>query len=366
MLERVLFAGGGTGGHIFMAVAVAQKLKRRHPAVGFLFVGTPRGLEKKILPGLEFGLRTIEIGGLKNVGLKRTLKTLWQLPASLLDSSRILSEFRPSVVVGLGGYSSGPVVVLASLRKIPCLLIEPNVHPGLTNRLLRGRASLIAVAFEETAAWFGSRARITGIPVREEFFEIRSQPRREGPLSVLVFGGSQGSQALNQLLLRALPHLSGVPLSIVHQTGATHLEAIREQYRKLGVEAEVLEFIEDMPRRFEECDLVIARSGASSIAEIAASGRPAVLIPFPGAADDHQRKNAEALEKRGAAVVLSEATSSGKDLASILHGFYTDRGRLLEMAEAGRRLSRPGSAGRIATLLEEAAADEAPGGQLGG
>ncbi|MGH9341905.1 MAG: undecaprenyldiphospho-muramoylpentapeptide beta-N-acetylglucosaminyltransferase [Acidobacteriota bacterium] len=358
LITKVLFAGGGTGGHIYMAVAIAHELRERNPQTEIRFVGTKRGMEKNILPQLGFELQLIDIGGLKNVGLSRIASTLLRLPASLVASWKLVRSYAPTVIVGLGGYSSGPVIVAGKLMRFPCLLIEPNVRAGLTNRWLKPWVDRAAVAFEETARGFGCKARLTGIPIRREFHAIREDVSSQGPLRLLAFGGSQGSHAINRLLCDALPHLAGGRVSIMHQTGPSDWEWVRQRYREAGFEAEVIEFIEDMPARFSRSDLIISRSGASSVAEIAASGRAALLIPFPRAADDHQRRNAEALAKRNAALVLEEEQTSGLELATTVLQLADDRTRLRAMAQSSRALAQPESTGKVIELMEEIAATD--------
>ena len=353
MLERVLFAGGGTGGHIFMAVALAEELKRRDPQIEVLFVGVEKGLEKKILPALSFPLQTIKIGGLKGVGLSQMIRTLVQLPGSLGASRRIVRSFVPSIIVGLGGYSSGPVMMAGKGLGCPSILIEPNVYPGFTNRILKGWVDGVAVAFEETAEWFGKKARLTGIPVRQEFFEVGSDIMRSKRLRLLVFGGSQGSRPINQLVCDALPFLPSDQFVVVHQTGPDDHRSIQEKYTQAGVEAEVLDFIQDMPACMEGCDLVLSRAGASTVAEIAAAGRPAVLVPLPQAADDHQRKNAAVFVERRAAVVLEQNETTGRELARVLVELAGEPDRLRQMAQASSGLGERDSRRKIVGLMEE-------------
>ncbi|UCF38241.1 MAG: undecaprenyldiphospho-muramoylpentapeptide beta-N-acetylglucosaminyltransferase [Acidobacteriota bacterium] len=352
-LNRVLFAGGGTGGHVYMAVAVAQALKERSSGIDLLFAGTEQGLEARILPPLGFNLRTIEIGGLKNVGLRRLVTTGLQLIPSIVQSLRIVREFRPSLVVGVGGYSSGPLVLATRMLRIPALLLEPNVLPGFTNRLLRRWCQGAAVAYEETARWFGKKARITGIPIREQFFSVPDLAPHEGPLEVLVFGGSQGSRPINELVVAAAHNLSADRFSLVHQTGPRDFERISREYSSLRFPVEVVPYIDDMPLRFEAADLIISRSGASTIAEITAAGRPSILIPFPHAADDHQKKNAEALESRGAAILFEQVGSDPSQLAAKLVELDSQRERLAEMGKKSRSLAKPNAVARIIQLMEE-------------
>jgi UDP-N-acetylglucosamine--N-acetylmuramyl-(pentapeptide) pyrophosphoryl-undecaprenol N-acetylglucosamine transferase len=355
-LDRVLFAGGGTGGHVYMAIAVAQQLAHRHPGIEIVFGGTPQGLESRIVPRFGYRLETIQIGGLKNVGLRRIAQTMWELPISTLASLRIVRRLRPQAVAGVGGYSSGPLVLASSLLRIPSLVIEPNVHPGLANRLVKTFIRKAAVAYAETAHWFGAKAVVTGVPIREEFFAQRDHDFRREPLTVLIFGGSRGSRPLNGLVLDGLKALNTPSIRLIHQTGPEHFEAVLEGYRRHRIDQEVVPYIENMPEYFGRADLIVSRAGASTIAEITAAGRPALLVPFPHAADDHQTKNARALEARGAALTLEEKNVSGDSLAEAIRGLESNRNRLEEMAQASRATSRPGAARAVAELMEEIAA----------
>lgn len=348
---RILFAGGGTGGHIYMAVALARRLRRIDPAHQFLFVGTPRGLEERILSPLGFEWTTIQVGGLNRVGWRKAARSLSAIPASLLASRRILSQFRPHLMIGLGGYSSGPVALAARWMKVPSLLIEPNVEPGLTNRILGRWADGVAVAFEETRQRFGARARLTGIPVREEFSRILAGVRQEGPLRLLVFGGSQGSRPLNDFMTGAMQHLSPHQLQVCHQTGQADFERVKDAYAKGSFPAQIMPYIDDMPQAFGRADLVLSRAGASTVAEIAAAGRPSLLVPFPQAADDHQRKNALALAQHGAGILLEQSSLTPRKLAEAIRELEQDRQRLQAMSDAARGLAHPDSVDRILKLI---------------
>ncbi len=352
-IGRVAFAGGGTGGHVYMGVALGRELLRRNSSAEILFVGTRRGMESRIIPGTSFRLETIRLGGLNRVSLRTALQTLFQLPASLWASRRILKRFQPDIVVGLGGYSSGPVVLCAHWMGLPTLAIEPNAYPGFANRRLASRVDAAAVAFQETCKFFGEKCRVTGIPVRKEFFQIRSAPAAEGPLRILLFGGSQGSRPLNRLMREALNFLEPEKFRICHQAGKFDTEAVRTAYQQGGFKAEVQEFIDDMPRRFDWADLIVSRSGASSVAELAAAGKASILIPFPQAADDHQTRNAEAMASKGAAVLLVQEEIDGRKLAECISGLERDRPRLRKIAVSSRTLARPDSTEQILELMEE-------------
>lgn len=354
-LQRVLFAGGGTGGHVYMAVALRSELQSRGP-VECLFVGTARGLEMKILPPLDFPLQTIDIGGIQNLPLGRKLAALFRLPGSFRQSLRIIRGFRPRVIVGLGGYSSGPVLAAGRICRYPCLLIEPNVVPGLTNRLLARWVQGAAVAFEETRAALPGRTRLTGIPVRPDFHRLRPSAADSERLHVLVFGGSRGSRPLNRIVCEALSALNPTRIQICHQTGPEDFEEVRRAYQARNFPGDVHSYLVDMPRHFGDADLIVSRSGASTVAEITAAGRASILIPFPHAADDHQTRNAEALASRGAAILLPESETDGPRLAREIQGLEKDRAGVAKMGEASRALARPRSAKEIVDLLEEVAA----------
>jgi UDP-N-acetylglucosamine--N-acetylmuramyl-(pentapeptide) pyrophosphoryl-undecaprenol N-acetylglucosamine transferase len=268
------------------------------------------------------------------------------LPLSAVDAWRILSQRQPQVVIGVGGYSSGPVMLLAAMRRLPTLLLEQNATPGLTNKLLARVVTAAAVTFESTASYFGRRAFVAGNPVRPEFFESTSAQAHVGPPRILIFGGSQGAHAINMAMVEAAPRLATQPggLAITHQTGERDLERVREGYRRAGLEARVEPFLFAMDREMKSADVVICRAGATTLAELTAAGLPAVLVPLPTAADDHQRKNAEAVAAAGAAELLEQAQMTGDRLAERIIGLATDPQRRVAMANAARRLAKPDAA----------------------
>src|SRR5579872_5141776 len=301
---RAILAGGGTGGHVIPALAIADQLKKTYNAE-VLFIGTARGIENRLVPAAGYPLQLVRVGALKNVSLTTRLKTAFDLPRALWDAGRMLNEFAPDVVIGVGGYASGPAMLAAVVKHVPTLAFEPNVVPGFANRVVARFVSAAAVHFDETAKYF-RHAKVTGVPVRQAFFEIPS--KRGGTPTLLVFGGSQGAHAINEAMIRCLPELrrQAPGIHIIHQTGERDYNDALSAYRSLfesGREesAEVFRFIEDMPAAFARADLVVCRSGASTVAEITAAGKPAIFVPFPRAADDHQRVNALALERAGAA-----------------------------------------------------------------
>ena len=346
---RFVLAGGGTGGHVIPALAIAQELRAQYDAE-VLFVGTARGIETRLVPAAGYELKLIQVGALKQVSLGTRLKTLFDLPRAVLTASSLLSEFRPQAAIGVGGYASGPAMLAAVLRGIPTVAFEPNRVPGLANRLVGLMVSAGAVQFEQTCRYFRN-CRVTGVPVRRAFFEIGAKPP-DAPPTLLVFGGSQGAHAINRTVLESLPALcAAIPgLHLIHQTGERDYNEAQAAYRKQGMPAEVYPFIDDMPAAFERADLLLCRSGASTVAEITAAGKPAVFVPFPFAADDHQRRNAEALVEAGAGRLLPNEQLTPPRLVEIVCSLLGDRARLTQMAAAARGLAHPDAATEIARL----------------
>jgi UDP-N-acetylglucosamine--N-acetylmuramyl-(pentapeptide) pyrophosphoryl-undecaprenol N-acetylglucosamine transferase len=349
---RAILAGGGTGGHVIPALAIAQQLQKEYNAE-ILFIGTARGIENRLVPSAGFPLRLVQVGALKNVSMATRLRTFSDLPRSVWKARRIFREFRPDVVIGVGGYASGPGMLAAVLMRIPTLVFEPNFVPGFANRVVARFVSGAAVHFEETGRYF-RHCEVTGVPVREAFFQIASQP---APPTVLVFGGSQGAHAINQAVMASaaemLTRTSG--LRIIHQTGDNDFTDAQAAYAKLGGMVEAHRFIDDMPAAFAKASLLICRSGASTVAEVTAAGRPAVFVPFPRAADDHQKRNAEALERAGAAVMLEEQKLTRESLVETVSSLLADASRLRTMGEAARKLSHPNAAHDIASMAAKLA-----------
>jgi UDP-N-acetylglucosamine--N-acetylmuramyl-(pentapeptide) pyrophosphoryl-undecaprenol N-acetylglucosamine transferase len=345
---RAILAGGGTGGHVIPALAIANQLKQSYGAE-VLFIGTARGIENRLVPAAGYPLQRVRVGALKNVSLVTRAKTAFDLPRAVWDAGRMLNEFAPDVVIGVGGYASGPAMLAALVKHFPTLAFEPNVVPGFANRMVARFVSAAAVHFEETAEYF-RHAEVTGVPVRQAFFEIA--PKRGGTPTVLVFGGSQGANAINKAMILCLPALQreAPGIHIIHQTGERDYNDALAAYQSLGGAAEVFKFIEDMPAAFARADLVVCRSGASTVAEIAAAGKPAVFVPFPRAADDHQTVNALALERAGAAVLVEESKLDGVWLAETIAALLGDRARLQQMSAAARGLAHPNAARDIAAM----------------
>lgn len=346
---RVVLAGGGTGGHVIPALAIANQLRSCYDA-NILFIGTARGIETRLVPKAGYGLKLIEVGALKKVTLATRLKTLFDLPRAIAASSRILREFRPDVVISVGGYASGPAVVAAALSSIPSVIFEPNYVPGFANRVAAVMASAAAVHFPATCDYFRD-CHVTGVPVRNAFFQVPPRPANARP-TALVFGGSQGARAINQAVIGALPQLrAALPeLLILHQTGERDYDEAQRVYLMAGISAEIFPFIENMPEAFSRADLLICRSGASTVAEITAAGKPAIFVPFPHAADDHQRRNAEALVSAGASELLPESELTPQRLSDLVLALLRDRQRLAAMSQAARSLSHRNAAGEIAAL----------------
>ena len=358
---RILIAGGGTGGHVIPALAIARELRDQHRA-DVRFVGTSRGIETSLVPEGGFALELIHVGQLKGVSLGKRLRTLADLPLGLRHCATLLRIFRPHVVIGVGGYASGPAMLAAILLRMPTLAFEPNAVPGLANRIVGRLVSAAAVNFSQTSIYFRN-AEVTGIPVRKEFFDL---PERSAaaPPRLLVFGGSQGARALNLGMPRiAAQLLEQVPgLSIVHQSGHGSQAKVRDAYLKAGADPgrfTVHEFISDMPGEFAQADLVLCRSGASTVAELAAACKPSVLVPFPQAADDHQRRNADVLVTAGAARLMVQAELTPKKLLAELKALLENRPLLEHMGQQAKKLAHPDAVQQIAGIVERLS-DESP------
>jgi UDP-N-acetylglucosamine--N-acetylmuramyl-(pentapeptide) pyrophosphoryl-undecaprenol N-acetylglucosamine transferase len=351
---RIIIAGGGTGGHVIPALAIAQQLKKQFDAE-VLFIGTPRGIETRLVPQAGFPLELIQVGALKNVSLLTRARTMFDLPRAIAASSRMLSEFDPEVVIGVGGYASGPAMVAAIRRRLPTLAFEPNVVPGFANRMIARWVSAAAVHFEETCRYF-PHCRVTGVPVRAAFFSIPT--KAGGASTLLVFGGSQGARAINLAMVESLAGLRDkIPgIHVIHQTGQRDYERVLAAYQESGISGEVHQFIDDMPATFARADLLVCRSGASTVGEIAAAGKPAIFVPFPAAADDHQNVNARALERVGAAVVVEESNLGAAYLVDTIAALIGDSRRLQGMSAAARSLAHPRAVEDIAEMVANLAA----------
>ena len=344
-------AGGGTGGHVIPALAVARELRKRGHGVSF--VGTERGIEGRLVPAEGFELRKIEIGGLNRVRFQQKVSTLLRLPLTTAGCRDCVRG--AAALFSMGGYVAGPPVMAALLARIPVVVMEPNAVPGFTNRAIGRFVARALLSFPETERYFpAGRTEITGLPVREEFFRIPQKPRGD-VVNLLITGGSQGSRTLNEAARQSwkLFREAGFPVRIVHQTGAAGFEETRDEFAKSSIEGEVVPFISDMPAAFAVADLVICRSGAGTVSELAASRRPSVLVPFPFAADDHQTRNAEAMQRGGAARLVRDAEMNGEKLFAVVEELTTASGELERMGEAARQFAKPGAAERAADVLEQ-------------
>ena len=351
---RVIMAGGGTGGHVIPALAIAQELRSLYGA-HVVFVGTSRGIESRLVPPAGFDLRQIEVGALNRVDSATRLKTVLDLPRALIASARLLQEFRADVMIGVGGYASGPAMLAAGLMNVPTLAFEPNVVPGVANRIVAPMVNAAAVHFPATCHYFRN-CHVTGVPVRREFFNVPARPGSARP-TLLVFGGSQGAHAINQAVLQALPRLlEAVPgLHIIHQTGEKDHAEAQAVYLRTMVSAEVLPFIDDMPGAFGRADVLLCRSGASTVAETTAAGKAAIFIPLPTAADDHQTRNAAALAEAGAARLLPQSALADERLVKEISTLLLDSSLCAAISQEARHFSHPDAAAKIATLAARVA-----------
>lgn len=369
---RILIAGGGTGGHLYPGIALARELLRRDPSAQVSFVGTAAGIEARVVPREGLPLDLIRVAGLKGKSRAERLRGLLLLPVAGADAWRVISQRRPDVVVGVGGFASGPVLALAAMRGYPTMLLEQNALPGLTNRLLARFVRAAAVNFEDALSYFPRTGFVAGNPVRPEFFPAQNEEANDqssqpfdstdsasgGGLAqgrVLIFGGSQGAHAINVAMVEAASRLAatGLQLAITHQTGERDLDLVRTAYGRAGLAARVEAFIFEIDGEMKAADLVICRAGATTLAELTASGRPAILVPLPTATDDHQRKNAEVLGRAGAALVIEERDLSGARLADTIARLVADPAARRQMSAAARALARPDAAARIADRVEQ-------------
>ena len=351
---RVIVAGGGTGGHVIPALAIAQELRSCYSA-DVTFVGTQRGMEMRLVPAAGFKLHLIEVGQLNRVDLATRFKTLLDLPRAIAASAKLIREFHTDAMIGVGGYASGPAMLAAGMMNVPTVAFEPNVVPGFANRLVAPMVSAAAVHFEATRRYFRN-AQVTGVPVRHEFFKVAARPLGVPP-TLLVFGGSQGAHAINGAILEALPQLVGaIPsIHIIHQTGERDYPDAQAGYLREKISAEISPFIDDMPGAFARADLLLCRSGASTVAEITAAGKAAIFVPLPTAADDHQRHNAAILADAGAARLLTQNDLSVGRLVSEIATLLGDPRRLTQMSRAARAFAHPNAAAEIAALVARAA-----------
>lgn len=356
MIQRIMVAGGGTGGHLFPGLAVVEELRRRVPGLEAKFVGTARGIEARILPSRGEAVELLKVTPLKGQGVSERFKSFARIPTAMKEASTLMRNFEPDLVLGVGGYASGPVLLSASLSGRPTALLEQNARVGMTNRILARFVDRAYISFEQTEAVFGKgKSRLTGNPVRHEFIEhsrlALADPEgfESRARTVLVLGGSQGAKKLNDIVPRGLAQagMANRNLEVVHQTGESMRDEVEATYRELGIRARVVTFIDEIARAYSNAALVIARAGATTLAELCAVGRPSILIPFPFAADDHQAKNAEALEEQGASICIRESELEVETLGALVGGLLDDPAKRRAMAHAARDHGRPDAAAAI-------------------
>ena len=362
--NSLLITGGGTGGHVFPALAVAREWLRREPIENrgernVVFVGTERGMEARLVPQAGMPLETIRVAGLKGIGGAKFYKNVALLPAGFLDSEKILRRHHFGAAFGVGGYASGPMMLLASLHRVPTVVFEPNVEPGFTNRILARIATRLAVSTNETASRFGRKAVVTGVPIRQEFFAIPPKPHR-APFTLLITGGSRGALPINRAVIDAMDRLAARKneLFIVHQTGERDYNAVRVAYARRQFQAEVVPFIENMAERFAQADLIVCRSGAITVAEVSASGRAAIFIPFGASTDAHQARNAQVMQDAGAAKLLPQDELTADRLSAEIFSLLDQPGKIQEMETRARALARPRAVEDICDLIEGVARPE--------
>jgi UDP-N-acetylglucosamine--N-acetylmuramyl-(pentapeptide) pyrophosphoryl-undecaprenol N-acetylglucosamine transferase len=356
-VKTLMIAGGGTGGHIYPAIAIAREYVARDAKHKVVFVGTERGLEKTIVPKAGFPLEFINVAGLKGKGGLDLVKNLFRLPLGFLDAWRVVGRHKPSVVFGVGGYSSGPVLVAAKLRGVPTIIHEANAFPGLANRVLARWVTTVAVAFDEALPRMKRPdGVVTGNPIRKEFFDLGAKARTPGARRrVLIFGGSQGSRVLNDAMTGALLFLARHKdtLEIVHQTGPNELEKVRTAYNQSAfTNARVVPYLDPMADEIAAADVVVSRSGAMTVGELAAIGRAAILVPFAAATNNHQELNARVVERAGGAVVITEAELTPERLASAIGEIVSNPERAARMGEATRTIATPEATKTIVDLIE--------------
>jgi UDP-N-acetylglucosamine--N-acetylmuramyl-(pentapeptide) pyrophosphoryl-undecaprenol N-acetylglucosamine transferase len=334
---KIMIAGGGTGGHLYPGIALAKAFRGRFARCEILFVGTEKGIESRILPREDFPLKTIKVEGWIGKKFWTLIKTLFRFPGSLAESFRLLKEFRPDLVIGVGGYASGPVLMMATLLNMKRIILEQNVIPGLTNKVLGKYVHQVFASFDGSRSYFPQeRFFCSGNPVRREILTLSGKKEKPG-MTILVFGGSQGAHSINQAVVEAFDVLAGEgtpSIQWIHQTGPQDFTWVREEYEKRKISAKVEPFIYDMATAYASADLVVCRAGATTLAELTACGKPAILIPFPFAAHHHQEKNALYLKKKGAAEVIEAKSLSGRILAGRIKEILFSTPKMKEMSEA--------------------------------
>lgn len=349
----VLIAGGGTGGHLFPGIAVAEEIRRRNSEARILFVGTARGLETRAVPRAGFELELLPVSGLRRMSWSGVARGMLRLPLAMVRAFGVVRRFRPQVAVSVGGYAAGPAVLAAHVSGVPCVVMEQNAVPGMTNRVLGSLARRVLAGLP-TNGFDSTKTQVVGNPVRADFIALRERPYVPAtPPRLLVFGGSQGARALNEVMMASAPELKKLKLPIVHQTGEMDAPRVQQRYAEVGLAARVTPFIDAMADAYRDADLVLCRAGAMTLAELTACGRPAVLVPFPYAVDDHQTANAKTLESAGAAVHVPQTEFTARRWVDILKYLIQDPSRLNSMAAHAREMGKPDAVAAIADVLEE-------------
>jgi UDP-N-acetylglucosamine--N-acetylmuramyl-(pentapeptide) pyrophosphoryl-undecaprenol N-acetylglucosamine transferase len=353
---KLLIAGGGTGGHVFPALAIAREWLTRGNEREVVLVGTERGIEMKLVPRAGLPLETLRVAGLKGKGGATLFKNLAMLAPAMLDARRVLRKHKPVAAFGVGGYAAGPMLLATWLGRVPNIIFEPNAEPGFTNKVLARISTRIATGYEISAQAWGGKAIVTGCPVRPEFFSIT--PRQLGkPFRLLITGGSQGALPINRTVVDSMDRLAARKddLAIVHQTGERDYNAVRTAYARREIHAEVVPFLTNMPERFAWADIIVCRAGAITAAEVAAAGRAAIFIPFGRATDSHQLRNAQEMSRVGAGRLISEAELTAERLTSEIFSLLDQPQEIVKLSTAARGLARPNAARDIVNLIEEAA-----------
>lgn len=352
-----IIAGGGTGGHLFPGIALAQEIKTRHHQNEVLFVGTSKGLEARVVPQEGFRLELVEVVGLKGKGIKGLVVGLLRLPRAFLQARAILQQEKPGIVIGVGGYASGPVVLVAALSGIRTAIQEQNALPGFTNKVLGRFVDAVFIAFDDARPFFPARkVHLLGNPIRQALLDNYLKPKIPSPrFTLLVTGGSQGAHRLNERVVEAIKELGelGKGMTIIHQTGEKDREGVEKQYRDLGIQAEVVDFIRDMPNAYARADLIVCRAGATTLAEITVARKASILVPFPFATDNHQEVNARSLVTAGAALMFRESELDGQKLASAIRQLHDDPDKRKKMERASGALGKPEAAREIADVCME-------------
>jgi UDP-N-acetylglucosamine--N-acetylmuramyl-(pentapeptide) pyrophosphoryl-undecaprenol N-acetylglucosamine transferase len=351
---KLLIAGGGTGGHVFPALAIAKEWMSRGKERDVVLVGTQRGIEMKLVPQAGLPLETLRVAGLKGKGGTTLAKNLAMLGSGLSDAFRVLGKHKPVAAFGVGGYAAGPMMLATWMSGIPNMIFEPNAEPGFTNRVLAKMSRRIATGYEVSARAWGAKAQVTGCPVRAEFFSIEQRSPQK-PYRLLITGGSQGALVINRTVIDTMDRLAERKgdLSIVHQTGERDYNAVRTAYARREFPAEVVPFLANMAERFAWADLIVCRAGAITAAEIAAAGRAAIFIPFGHATDSHQLRNAQEMARAGAGRLIAEPELTPERLYTEIFALLDQPGEIERQSCAARSLARPNAARDIVNMIEE-------------